>query len=72
MRSNLIYEAIAVGVLTFIFTFGIYFLMNQRLPDPNEPGYIQMIIGSITVGALMHITLEFGGVNESWCRNTFQ
>jgi hypothetical protein len=72
MRNSLIYETIVIGVLTFLLTFGIYYVMKGNLPQTTKPGYYRMIIGSFLVGALLHLSFEFSGINEKWCKNNFK
>jgi hypothetical protein len=68
---NIIVEVIIIGFLTTFFTFGIYTVMNGEFPQSTKPGYKQMIIGSFLVGALLHISFEFSGINEKWCKTTY-
>lgn len=72
MRDNLIYETILIGILTLLFTFGIIYVLNNKLPDSSKPDYYKMVIGAFSVGALLHLSFEFTGMNESWCKYTYR
>lgn len=70
MRDYLVYEVVIVGLLTYAFTFVIYYIGNGgNFVDLNK--YKQMIIGSFLVGALLHLTLELTGINKLWCKSAF-
>jgi hypothetical protein len=67
MRTNLILEAIIIGIFTILLTNIMYFLFNNRFPDTE---IFQMNVGAFFVGVIMHTGFEFIGANEAWCRAT--
>ena len=60
MRTNLPIEAIVVGLLTICMFYFIRYFYNGDL-----------IVLLFLTGALLHLTLEFAGLNESWCKVTY-
>lgn len=61
MRNNLPFEAIIVGLLTILVFYTVRYIFQD----------LDLIILLFLSGALLHLTLEFAGLNESWCRTTF-
>lgn len=68
MRVELLYEVIAIGILTIIFLWPSYYITSGKFPDKE---IYKMIIGAFILGGSMHFVLELAGVNEYWCRKTF-
>lgn len=68
MRKELIFEVIAVGILTIIFLWPSYYLVSGKFPNKEVS---KMLIGAFILGGSMHFVLEIAGLNEKWCRMTF-
>lgn len=69
---HIIFEVLTIGLLTTFFTFCIYYLMRNQLQESKKAQYIKMFIGSFLVGALLHLSFEFSGINEKWCRYIYK
>ena len=67
MRDTLIYEVIAIGVMSLVLTYILNYIIKGMSPIFD---YQQMVIPFL-VGALIHILFEFTGMNEKWCRMTY-
>jgi len=61
MRTSVFMEAVVVGVMTSALFYSLKYL-NTGLTTP----WLLFL-----TGALIHIVFEFAGLNEWWCRRTF-
>ncbi len=69
MRTSIVYEMIAIGILTILFLWPSYFLVSGKLPEKE---LVKMAMGAFVLGSSMHLFLEVVGTNEKWCRITYK
>ncbi len=69
--EKVLLEAIVIGVIAIFFGYAGYFIMSGKIINSQEKYFIPMIINIFLIGFLMHVTFEYTGLNESWCRTTF-
>ena len=67
MRTQLIPEAITVGILSLISFVVLQKLSIALWPNAQISQYLIIFLA----GALIHTSLEFLGLNEKWCKSTF-
>jgi hypothetical protein len=72
LRNGLLLETIAIGVVAILFDLLIYRVVVGRFVDTKAPYFYQMILGAFLLGASIHVTFEFAGLNEKWCRANFK
>jgi hypothetical protein len=69
MRTSIVYEMIAIGILTILFLWPSYFLVSGKFPEKE---LVKMALGAFVLGSSMHLFLEVVGANEKWCRITYK
>jgi len=69
MRTSIVYEMIAIGILTILFLWPSYLLVSGKFPEKE---LVKMALGAFVLGSSMHLFLEVVGANEKWCRITYK
>lgn len=68
MRTEIVYEVIAIGILTIIFLWPSYYVVSGKFPEKE---IYNMMFGAFILGGSMHFVLEIAGLNKWWCQKTF-
>jgi hypothetical protein len=61
-------ETLSIGIVAIIYNIAIYRIINGEFPD----NYRSMIIGAFLLGAFIHLSFEYSGANEWWCKKTYK
>ena len=72
MRNELFLEMLVLGIISIIFNLAIYWLLTGEFPSPKLDHFNKMALGAFLLGASLHFFFEIVGLNESWCRKTYQ
>jgi hypothetical protein len=64
MRSGLVTESIAMGVVSIMLFFITYRIIVGRFLDTKDVYLYQMFLLPFLLGASIHVTSEFVGLNE--------
>ena len=62
-------EIVLIGLLTSVKGIALTrILTNNTFPPWDHPQLSLMIVNDFLIGAILHIFLEFAGLNEKFCK----
>ena len=64
-------EVIVIGIISLVFNLFIFKGFTGKFP-PIDKNHQNMLIGSFLLGALIHLSFEYTGTNEWWCKSTYK